>query len=135
MGEQEKMDYIALIESTIETKLESKMKSQMQPIYWAVGIMLTIFISISVPLTLVLIEVARIQPLKAYTSELKASEEKADKTYLQKWDYYQIEEDEHRVIKEILKTPAQADYLMGIINENIVTQLGFKYQVRGEQKK
>ncbi len=67
---------------------------------------------------------------KANTTDIKTEFDKVDKTYLQKWDYYQIEEDEHRVMKEVIRNPSQADYLLGIINNNIVEKLGYKYQTR-----
>ena len=71
---------------------------------------------------------------KANAAEIKTEFEKADKMYLQKWDYYQIEQDEHRVMKEIIRNPAQVDYLIDIINNNIVEKLGYKYQSRGSEK-
>jgi len=107
---------------------------KMRPIYWMMGLMVTIFVTIAAPLTIILIGTVEKVSAKADIDKMKAEFDKADKTYLQKWDYYQIEEDEHRVMKEIIKSPIQADYLMGVINNNMIEQLGFKYTNRGGAK-
>lgn len=66
--------------------------------------------------------------------EVDTEFDKAEKTYMEKFDYYQIEVDEHRVLKEVIRNPAQADYLMDVINDNIASKLGFKYTTRGGEK-
>lgn len=66
--------------------------------------------------------------------EVDGKFDKADKTYMEKWDYYQIEVDEHRVMKEILKNPIQADYLFDVINDNIEVKLIGKFTTRGGEK-
>lgn len=71
---------------------------------------------------------------KADSKEVEARFKEADKTYMEKFDYYQIEVDGHRVMKEIIRNPAQADYLMDVINDNIASKLGFKYTTRGGEK-
>jgi len=114
-------DQAMLIEAIIDKK--------MRPIYWIVGgsmlAMLTIFVTIALPIQNKLMDVAVIQKGKMDKSE-------AEETYMGKWQYYQIEEDEHRVLREVLKTPDQVDYLMGVINDNIKKELGFKYTSRGQ---
>lgn len=126
MGEEEKRHF-ELYEEIISLK--------MKPIYWMMGLIVTIFVTIAAPLTIILISTVEKVSAKADTEKMKAEFDKADKTYLQKWDYYQIEEDEHRVMKEIIKNPQQADYLMGIINNNILEKCGFKYVSRGGETK
>lgn len=64
----------------------------------------------------------------------KVDFDNVEKIYMKKFDYYQIEMDEHRVTKGILKDPVQADYLFDVINDNIAEKLGFKYTTRGETK-
>lgn len=120
-------DQAMLIEAIIEKK--------MRPIYWIVGgsmlAMLTIFVTIALPLQAKLMDVAAIQQTKAgkdwVDSQLNA--------YIRKDTYYQIEEDEHRVLMEAIKTPSQVDYLIGVINDNILRDLGFKTVGRGEKSK
>lgn len=111
--------------------IEEIIAKKMKLIYWIIGVamfmMLSIFITVALPIQNTLIEVVRVQQTKAFEKEV-------DAIYLQKQDYYQIEEDEHRVLKEVIKNPGQADYLMGVINNNIVEKLGFKLTVRGGKK-
>lgn len=117
-------DQSMLIEAIIEKK--------MRPIYWIVGgsmaIMLTIFVTIALPLQAKLMDVASIQQSKAdrdwVDSQLNA--------FVRKDTYYQIEEDEHRVLKEAIRNPSQLDYLVGVINDNILRDLGFKTSSRGK---
>lgn len=117
-------DQAMLIEAIIDKK--------MRPIYWIVGgsmlAMLTIFVSIALPLQTKLMEIAEVQQGKAgkdwVDSQLNA--------FVRKDTYYQIEEDEHRVIKEAIKNPSQIDYLIGVINDNILRDLGFKTGSRGK---
>lgn len=71
---------------------------------------------------------------KAGKEELTIVIKERERDYLKKFDYYQIEEDEHRVMKEIIKNPGQTEYLIGVINNNILEQLGFKYTTRGGVK-
>lgn len=66
--------------------------------------------------------------------QAKVDKIEVEKVYMEKFDYYQIERDEHRVLKEVIKNPAQADYLMDVINDNIAEKLGFKYTTRGGTK-
>lgn len=118
-------DQAMLIEAIIEKK--------MRPIYWIVGgsmlAMLTIFVTIALPLQTKLMDVASIQQSKAerdwVDSQLNA--------FVRKDTYYQIEEDEHRVLKEAIRNPSQLDYLVGVINDNILRDLGFKTSSRGKQ--
>lgn len=81
-----------------------------------------------------LMAVSRDVQSKADREVVKAEFDKAEKTYMEKFDYYQIELDEHRVMKGILKDPVQADYLFDVINDNIASKLGFKYTTRGGEK-
>jgi len=118
MSEEEKT-HAELIEEIISAKL--------RPFYWIFGILVMVFMTVSVPLTGTLIETVRIQ-------QTKISTEDAEKTYMNKLEYLQIEQDEHRVMQEILKTPESAPYLFGIINDNIADALGFKYTSRGATK-
>jgi c-di-AMP phosphodiesterase-like protein len=69
--------------------------------------------------------------LKANASDLKLEIEKADKTYLQKLSYYQIEVDEHRMVQEVWASPSSAQFVYAQINDNIAETLGFKYTMRG----
>lgn len=115
-----KDDLILLIDTTISKK--------MSPIYWIIGIalgaMVTIFLAIALPIQNKLMDVALVQQTKMGT-------ETAEKTFLKKEDYYLIEEDANRVLKGAIKTPQQADYLIDVINDNIMKQLGFKFTTRG----
>ncbi|MEI7831278.1 MAG: hypothetical protein WCI31_15980 [Prolixibacteraceae bacterium] len=53
--------------------------------------------------------------------------EKADKNdTVTKLEYYQIEKDEHRMIKEIFVNPSRSIYIFDQINDNIEESLGFK---------
>ena len=53
--------------------------------------------------------------------------EKADKNeVVTKLEYYQIEKDEHRMIKEIFVNPSRSIYIFDQINDNIEESLGFK---------
>jgi hypothetical protein len=127
MSDEEKIDQLQSIENIINAKIDSKMKV----IYWIIGgsmfAMLTIFVTIALPIQNNLIEAVKTLENKAFTKEVES-------VYLKKQDYYQIEEDEHRILKEVIKNPAQADYLIGVINDNIIEKLGFKWITRGGQK-
>ena len=48
-----------------------------------------------------------------------------------KLQYYQIEVDEHRMMKELFTNSSRADVVFGQINDNIERDLGFKYVNRG----
>ena len=134
MSEEDKEAQQKLIENTINTKIDAKMKG----IYWIIGgtmvVMLTIFVTIALPIQSNLIEAIKKLETKADADKVEAKFNKADKTYMQKWDYYTIEVDEHRVLKEAIKNPAQIDYLMGVINDNIEVKLIGKFTTRGGEK-
>lgn len=51
-----------------------------------------------------------------------------------KLQYYQIEADEHRMMKEIFVNPSRSIYIFDQINDNIASELGFKYTTRGSVK-
>jgi hypothetical protein len=128
------MEFHAGFES-LEKAMGEKIDSKMKPIYWAVAIMLGIFISISFPLTLVVIAQQKDLGNKAEQTAIEQLKKERETDYVKKTDYYLMEEDEHRVLKEIFKNPTQSDYLIGVINANIREQLGFKFTTRGEEKK
>lgn len=51
-----------------------------------------------------------------------------------KLQYYQIEEDEHRMLLELEPDVNKATNVFNKINDNTAAQLGFKYTTRGEVK-
>lgn len=53
---------------------------------------------------------------------------------LSKLQYYQLEVDEHRMMKEIFVNPSRSVYVFDQINSNIEMDLGFKYINRGIEK-
>jgi hypothetical protein len=64
----------------------------------------------------------------------KAIEAEVERDYLQKLNYYQIEEDEHRILLEMAPDVNKATTIYNKINDNIATALGFKYTTRGTTK-
>lgn len=102
-----------------------------KPIYWIIGVamlaMLSIFVTIALPLQNNLIEVIKNQQNAALSKDVDAK-------FINKWDYYQIEVDEHRLLKTAIQNPIQADYIMGVINDNIETRLLGKFTTRGGTK-
>ena len=50
---------------------------------------------------------------------------------LGKLQYYQLEKDEHRMLKEVFVNPSRSIYIFDQIDDNIQSALGFKYVVRG----
>jgi len=138
--EQNKLEGMTFIE-----QLDAIVSKKMVPIYWMIGgtlfIVLTIFVSVSMPLTQSLISAIKEMEGKASKEDLKSTNDKIEgmlkdreRDYLKKQDYYLIEDDEHRVLKEVIRNPAQMDYLMTVINDNIKEQLGFKWSTRGGTK-
>ena len=60
---------------------------------------------------------------------------KADKSeVVTKFEYYQIEKDEHRMVLEIFAFPSRAAFVLGQINDNMESALGFKYTSRSSKK-
>lgn len=53
---------------------------------------------------------------------------------LGKLQYYQLEYDEHQMMKEIFVNPSRSIYIFDQINDNIQRDLGFKYTMRGDGK-
>ena len=130
------------LEMIIDTKINTRVKSAMYPIYWMVGgtlfTMLTIFLTVALPLQKKLMEVALVQELKAFTKDVdarfKESEaltRKQESLYIDKYQYYRIEEDEHRMLQEAFKIHDMTPYVMAQINANILKELGFDYTIRG----
>jgi hypothetical protein len=65
----------------------------------------------------------------------KADTVTIERNMLSKFDYYQIEEDEHRMIKDAFYDPKKAALVIDDINANMVKALGFKLTTRGGEEK
>jgi len=105
--------------------IDELMSQRLKPIYWIFGIFMTAFMTISVPLTATLIETVKVQ-------QLKLSKADAERIFVSKFTYYQIEEDEHRMLLPLLKDP-NAKYIMDEINDNIAQMLDMKYYPRSSR--
>lgn len=131
MSEEEKLNHAQLIEGTINTKMDAKMN----PIYWMVGTMLTIFVTISVPLTLVLIDTVEKTSNKVDKVVFDAAIKERERDYLMKLDYYKMEEDEHKDILEAFQFPDRASFVFEQINQKMRREMGFNYSTsRGGTK-
>jgi hypothetical protein len=132
MSEEER-DHLQYIEEIIGKKIDAKMN----PIYFLFGILILIYIAVAGPLTMAVINIATEQKSKATKEDLDVAIKERERDYLKKYDYYQIEADEHRMLKEafIMPTdPTKAGIIFEQINDNIATSLGFKYTTRGVNK-
>lgn len=68
----------------------------------------------------------------SYIDQIKEMQSKANvNDTLTKIQYYQIEEDEHRVLLEMAPDVNKATNIYNKINDNIAKELGFKYTTRG----
>lgn len=118
--------------------IEDAIKRYMVPIYWMVGgtllTVLTIFVTISVPMLSKLIEVSNIQQTKANQKDVDTKFDNWEKAFINKREYYQVEEDEHKIMLEAFDNPENARYILEQANNNIATYLGLKYQSRGNPK-
>jgi hypothetical protein len=102
---------------------------------------LSIFLTIALPLQAKLMEVALVQKEKAFTKDVNAQFKEVDecfkrveKTYVDKAQYFRIESDEHRMLTGLFPNVQSATYVMNEINANILKELGFNYSIRGSEK-
>jgi hypothetical protein len=66
------------------------------------------------------------------TSDLENNKANSGEVIL-KSQYYQIEKDEHRMMKEVFINPSRSIYVLDQINENIAEKLGFTYITNNKQ--
>lgn len=95
MSEEEKT-HAQLIEEIIGRKLK--------PIYWAVGIMVVIFLGVSGPLTNQVIS-------NSVTIGEDISSEEAYKNFLLKGAYHLLQKDEHEADIDAIRNPSNADII------------------------
>ena len=103
--------------------IEDIISRKVKPIYWAVGIMVAIFISVSAPLT------SKVIDLSSETSKFIKSDE-AYKNFLPKNFYHQLQKDEHQADLEALKNPINAEFIYMKHNASEADRLDIRY--RGE---
>lgn len=71
----------------------------------------------------------------SYIEQVKENQTKANANeVLTKIQYYQIEEDEHRILLEMAPDVNKATIIFNKINDNITKELGFRYTTRGGNK-
>jgi hypothetical protein len=121
--------------TSLDLIIDTKISRAMYPIYWMIGgtlfAVLTIFITIALPLQAKLMEVAITQKEKAFTSDVDKKLKDFESFYVTKFQYYQSEEDEHRMMEMLFPNIESAKYIFTQVNANIAEQLGFKYTSRG----
>ncbi len=123
----------------INSMIDKKVREKMSPIYWMFGILVVIYIAVAAPLTGAVISNSSSISTKVSKDELDAVVKERERDYLKKFDYYQIEKDEHDMMKEAFIAPVDAlklEVIINRINENISNSLGFRYgTTRGIESK
>ena len=72
---------------------------------------------------------------KATLKDVEDKFERIERDYVNKLQYYQVEEDEHTILKEGFKNPDHIDYIMDQINDNTAKYFGLKYGTSREGEK
>ena len=123
MSEEEKLK-LEYIREIIQEEIEKFTKSinRNMNVFFSVGVVLF--------LTLIGFQMSLTKDVQA-----KADGKEIERDYIRKIDYYQIEEDEHRMLLRLFSDTPTATYVFGQINDNISSSLGFKYTTRGGQTK
>lgn len=112
MSEEERL-HLQQIEDIISRKVK--------PIYWAVGIMVAIFVSVSAPLT------SKVIDISSESSKFIKSDE-AYKNFLPKGFYHQLQKDEHKADLEALKNPSNAEFIYMRHNDSEADRLDIRYR-------
>lgn len=118
--------------------LDEIVKNRVSPMFWMVGIAVTLFGIVFGIFAIVLIDVARANGTKATIEQVEVVKkdinnqmdilrQERSKDYLRKLDYYQIEVREHTKIKEAFENPKNAVYVLQEINERIQFDLGLQF--------
>lgn len=131
-------DEVSALEIDIDKKVDVKTREKMAPIYWMFGILILIYLAVAAPLTGAVIGNASSLSTKVSKDEFDVAIKERERDFLKKFDYYQIERDEHDMIKEAFICPNDAiklEVIFNRINENVASSLGFRYgTTRGGNK-
>lgn len=130
MTTEEKKNHYEIVDEIV--------KNRVTPMFWFVGIAVTLFGIVVGIFSVVLIDVAKSNGSKASVTQVedlknsltqqvdKLREERA-KDYLKKLDYYQIEAREHTKMKEAFDEPRRASIVLQEINERMSFDLGLQF--------
>lgn len=112
---------------TIETIVAKEVKPLYRNINWfmTIGSLIIAFI-----IGVVFAESKDVQS-KADRVEMEEAFKGVERDMLSKFDYYQIESDEHRMMQDAFYDPKKASIVFDDINDNITKSLGFKLTTRG----
>jgi len=104
--------------------MEEIISRKIRPVYWAVGIMVAIFLGVSGPLT------TKQMDLSGEIEKCIKSEE-AYRNFLPKGLYHQLQKDEHLSDIEAIKQPINSDIIYMRHNNSEAERLDIRY--RGSQ--
>lgn len=121
MSDEDKLAYAIQLEEMINNSI----KKAITPLYYIFGIVFSVLVAV---VGYNFLQTSKLE--KESTSF--ATKEYVDGAYLQKMQYYQIEEDEHRMLLQCFPKDQLNQYIFGQINDNIANSLGFKYTTRGK---
>ena len=112
----------------MEEAIERIMSRKIKPIYWAVGIMVAIFISVAAPLTSVVISLSIDETQTKEMLKNKVSSEELYRNFLPKLFYHQLQKAEHISDINALNNPANSEFIWMKHNQEEAEKLEIRYR-------
>ena len=105
----------------IRLLIAASVKRGLRPFYYALGLIVTIFLAVAGIVFNVAISQAQIQ-------ETKISSEEAYRNFLPKNQYHLLQKKEHQVDREAISNPLQSEYIYMKHNMDEAESLGIVYR-------